>query len=353
MIAEVDQKEAAADDDRKVRADTASLLHQNVAAMKVDNFVVRPRREHVEKFANESAWDELTPEDIIELNTKVAGLPTELVDDDEEAKRFDLLILRTQLAILQALPDFGALKEKVQALASKLEEQTAIPSIKAEIELIHSVASDDWWDGVTIAMLETARRKLRLLIKLIPKGEKKIVYTDFEDQLGDSTTVDLPQVTAGLNMAKFREKARVFLKAHESHLSLQRLRRNQPLTGSDLAELEKMLIDAGGTQALIEEAKERSHGLGIFIRTLVGLDHEAAMKAFSEFIVGTTATPNQIEFVNLVVQELTQNGVMEPERLFQSPFKDLSAQGPIGLFPASKVTRIIEVINTFKERAAA
>jgi type I restriction enzyme R subunit len=324
-----------------------------VAAMKVDNFVVRPRREHVEKFAKESAWDELTPEDIIELNTKVAGLPTELVDDDEEAKRFDLLILRTQLAILQALPDFGALKEKVQALASKLEEQTAIPSIKAEIELIHSVASDDWWDGVTIAMLETARRKLRLLIKLIPKGEKKIVYTDFEDQLGDSTTVDLPQVTAGLNMAKFRERARVFLKAHESHLSLQRLRRNQPLTGSDLTELEKMLIDAGGTQALIEEAKERSHGLGIFIRTLVGLDHEAAMKAFSEFIVGTTATPNQIEFVNLVVQELTQNGVMEPERLFQSPFKDLSAQGPIGLFPASKVTRIIEVINTFKERAAA
>jgi len=352
MIAEVDQKDAL-EDERKVRADTASLLHQNVAAMKVDNFVVRPRREHVEKFAKESAWDELSPEDIIELNTKVAGLPTELVDDDEEAKRFDLLILRTQLAILQALPDFGTLKDKIQALASKLEEQTAIPSIKAEIEFIQSVASDDWWDGVTISMLETARRKLRLLIKLIPKGEKKIVYTDFEDQLGDSTTVDLPQVTAGLNMAKFRERARVFLKAHESHLSLQRLRRNQPLTGSDLTELEKMLIDAGGTQALIEEAKERSHGLGIFIRTLVGLDHEAAMKAFSEFIVGTTATPNQIEFVNLVVQELTQNGVMEPERLFQSPFKDLSAQGPIGLFPASKVTRIIEVINTFKERAAA
>ena len=77
------------------------------------------------------------------------------------------------------------------------------------------------------------------------------------------------------------------------------------------------------------------------------------MNAFSEFISGTTVTPNQIEFINLVVQELTQNGVMEPDRLFQSPFKDLSAEGPLGLFPSAKVTRIIEVINSFKERAVA
>jgi type I restriction enzyme R subunit len=59
-----------------------------------------------------------------------------------------------------------------------------------------------------------------------------VVYTDFEDELGETTTIDLPQVTAGLNMSKFREKARQFLKEHESHLSLQRLRRNQPLTAS-------------------------------------------------------------------------------------------------------------------------
>ena len=202
-------------------------------------------------------------------------------------------------------------------------------------------------------MLESVRRRLRNLVKLIPKGQKKIVYTDFEDELGEATTVDLPQVTAGLNMAKFREKARQFLKAHESHLSLQRLRRNQPLTTLDLSELEKMLVQAGGSQALIEEAKEKSHGLGIFIRSLVGLDREAAMQAFSGFITGTTATPDQIEFVELIVKELTQNGVMDAERLFQSPFTDLNAQGPIGIFPPAKVSQIVEVLNSIRERAVA
>ena len=110
-------------------------------------------------------------------------------------------------------------------------------------------------------MLETVRRKLRALVKLILKGQKRIVYSNFEDEIGESAVIDLPQVTAGLNMAKFKDKARAFLKAHDAHISLQRLRRNQPLTLSDLEELEKMLIDAGGSPELIHQAKEKSHGL--------------------------------------------------------------------------------------------
>lgn len=331
----------------------AALLHQNVAAMNVDNFVVRPQRKYVDKFAQGDAWQNLGPDALHELTTHVADLPTELTDEDEEAKRFDMLVLRTQLAILQAKPDFASLKEKIQSIASALEEQAAIPAIKAEMVFIQEVASDDWWEDVTVPMLETARRKLRALVKLIPKGQKKIVYTNFEDEIGDGTTVNLPQVTAGLNMAKFKEKARVFLKEHESHISLQRLRRNQPLTASDLVELEKMLIEAGGSSELIGEAKEKSHGLGLFIRSLVGLDHEAAMQAFSEFINGTTATPNQIEFINLVVQELTQSGVMEPDRLFEQPFTNLHSAGPMGIFPQATVLQIVQVLEGIRERAVA
>lgn len=298
--------------DGQLRQDLATMLHEKVVAMNVDNFVVRPQRRYVEKFANAEAWQKLGPDEVEELNTKVADLPAAITDEDEEAKRFDMLVLRTQLAILQAKPDFASLREKIQRIAIELEAQVAIPAIKAEIVLIQAVTSDEWWEGVTVPMLETVRRRLRALIKLIPKGQKKIVYTDFEDELGETSVIDLPQVTAGLNMSKFREKARVFLKAHESHLSLQRLKRNQPLTQTDLDELEKMLLEAGGTSALISEAKEQCQGLGLFVRSLVGLDREAAMQAFAEFISGTTASPNQIEFINLIVEELTQTGAVEP-----------------------------------------
>jgi len=114
-----------------------------------------------------------------------------------------------------------------------------------------------------------------------------------------------------------------------------------------------MLIEAGGSTELINLAKEQSHGLGIFIRSLIGLDRETATQAFSQFISGTTATPNQIEFINLVVQYLTENGVMEPDRLYESPFTDMNPLGPEGVFPSAKVDQMVQVLVEIKQRAAA
>ncbi|MCX4177669.1 MULTISPECIES: DEAD/DEAH box helicase family protein [Paraburkholderia] len=354
LIGELEERKEVSDhDEQQVSAETRSLLHAQVAAMNLDNFVVRPQRRLVEKFAKPEPWHSLGSDDFGELAENVAGLPTELVDEDEEAKRFDLLVLRTQLAILQAKPDFTGLREQIRAIASTLEEQDTIPAIKAQMILIQSITGDEWWNDVTIPMLETARKKLRSLVKLIEKVKRKIVYTNFADELGFETPVELPEIVAGMNLAKFRDKARQFLKAHESHVSLQRLRRNQALTPTDLAELERMLIEAGGSQEIIDKAKEQSRGLGIFIRSLVGLDREAATEAFSEFISGTSASANQIEFIDLVVQYLTENGVMEPDRLYESPFTDISPKGPDGLFPSAKVDQMVKVLAEIQHTAAA
>ena len=321
--------------------------------MNIDNFVVRPQRQWVEKFAKTEAWQRLGADDFTDLGQHVAGLPSELVDNDEDAKRFDLLVLRTQLSILQARPDYGSLREKIQAIASALEAQEAIPAIKAQMVLIQAIAGDEWWKDVTIGMLENARRRLRSLTRLIEKGRRTVVYTDFEDELGKESVVQLPEVGTGMDLTRFKLKARLFLKAHESHISLQRLRRNQPLTPSHLNELERMLREAGGTQEVIQQAAEESHGLGIFIRSLVGLDRETATQAFSQFITGTTATPSQIEFIDLIVQHLTENGVMDAARLYESPLTDISQQGPEAVFPSAKVEAIVRVLEEIRERAAA
>jgi type I restriction enzyme R subunit len=61
--------------------------------MNVNNFVVRPRRRIVEQYAKPEAWTVLSPEARSELSHEVAGLPSELDPGNEEAKRFDLLVL--------------------------------------------------------------------------------------------------------------------------------------------------------------------------------------------------------------------------------------------------------------------
>lgn len=352
LIGELEQRKEFGDKaEAEISQETANFLHAQVAAMNIDNFVVRPQRKLVEKYAKQEAWKSLGAEQFSELAQNVADLPTELTDEDEDAKRFDLLILHTQLTILQAKPDFASLRDRIIAIASALEEQPAIPVIKAQMVLIQSMTGEEWWEDVTIAMLETARKRLRALIKLIEKGKRNVVYTDFEDELGEGTTIDLPEVGTGMNFERFREKARQFLKAHENHLTLQRLRHNQPLTPSDLDELERMLVEAGGTKEAINRAKEESNGLGIFIRSLVGLDHETAKQAFSQFISSTSVSANQIEFINLIVDYLTENGVMEPDRLYESPFTDIHSQGPVGVFSVEKADQLQDVLREIRQSA--
>ena len=65
--------------------------------MNVNNFIVRPKRRLVEKYSEPKAWDALGLDERNELIGDVAGLPLELIDDDQEAKQFDSLMLRLQL----------------------------------------------------------------------------------------------------------------------------------------------------------------------------------------------------------------------------------------------------------------
>jgi type I restriction enzyme R subunit len=338
----------------EVRRSLAELLQRETAAMNLDNFVVRPRRRIVEQYARPEAWTVLSPEALSDLSHQVAGLPSELDPENEEAKRFDLLVLNLQLALLRSEPGFARLRDQVKGLAGLLEEKSAIPMVRDQMALIQDVQTDEWWQDVTVPMLEGMRRRLRDLIKLIEKQKRKPIYTDFEDAIGGETVVELPGFGHGTDDAKFRAKAQAFLRAHQDHISIHKLRMNKALTPADLAELQRMLAESGvGGAEDIQRAAEESQGLGLFVRSLVGLDRQAAKEAFGGFLVGKVLAANQIEFVNLIVDHLTEHGVMDAAMLYESPFTDLTPRGPDGLFSSAQVDELLATIEKVRQTAIA
>lgn len=171
----------------------------------------------------------LSPADASEVAENLSELPSSVRDTDEQAKRFDLLVLHLQLSVLGAEPNFGRLRDQVRQLATALLELTNIPQVKAQQDLLEDVAGDDWWVDVTLPMLELLRRRVRSLVRLIEKSKQFIVYTDFIDELGSVSEVALSGLSVGADLERFQAKVRVYLRAHEDHLALQKVRRNKPL----------------------------------------------------------------------------------------------------------------------------
>ena len=239
-------------------------------------------------------------------------------------------------------------------MADGLSELGSIPDVKKHMVLIEAVAGEEWWQDVTLPMLEQARRQLRGLIKLLEKTRRKVVYTDFEDAVGETSEVVLPLGGSAGDFERFRLKVRAFLRAHESHITLHKLRRNQPLTATDLAELERLLIDSGtGTAEDVARAGQEAHGLGLFVRSLVGLDREAATQALNGFVAGKTLSANQLEFVNLIVTHLTERGVMDLDLLYRPPFTGYAPQGPDALFTSAQVDMLFGVLAQVRATALA
>ena len=349
LIAELEKQEAG--EISSLRVEVAERLRQEVEQMNVNNFIVRPKRKLIEKYANAKAWETLEVDDRNELVAEVAGLPSDLVDDDQEAKQFDLLILRLQLGLLRHEKSFVRWSETVRQMAGALEEKVSIPMVRAEMELIIEIQTEEFWQDITTAMLEDVRKRLRTLVKFIEKTTRQNIYTDFSDLIGEERIIELPGFGAGLDADKFRDKTQQFLKAHENDPVITKLRFNEPLGKTDLDTLEQMLIQEGAGTVDDLDRVRASSGLGLFVRSMIGLDREAAKRAFEGFLAGKTLTANQIQFVNLMIDDLTQSGWMNAAQLYESPFTDFSSRGVEGVFEPAQVSQLVSILESVRQTA--
>lgn len=339
------------DSEGVVKQALAGTLKAEVAAMNRDNFIVRERLEYVERFQKPEAWESLTEEDRQTLSHRLADLPSERTYEDVEARMFDLTTLRMQLAHAQGNAGaFETGRVKVVEISMMLEEKSAIPGVKAELEYISAIQQDGFWEGVGLLQLEEMRLRLRGLVQFLDKSKRTIVYTDFTDEVmgvREGEVIDLPKMTG----PQYERKVREYLRDRENHIAIHRLRANQPLTAADLSGLEAALIAIGDEEGeqLLSGLLTRSNApsLAHFVRGLVGMDRVAANAAFARFLSDRSLTPPQIRFVEMVIDQLTVRGVMDASALYEPPFSSLHSGGPDELF-AGKDTVISGVFDALK-----
>lgn len=331
-------------------------LMADVKSMKTENFIVRGELEHVERFQKDDTWNQLDDLDIGTLKEHLSHLP--MVHDYEplQSKLFDLLCYKIQLALLQSNDNaFTTYKNTIQETVSPLESKTSIPEVAANIVLIQDLLTDSYWDNVTLDMLENIRKKIRPLVPLIEKTTSTVVYTVLEDEMGEMQPVRVPDVGSGVDVKQYRKKVESFIKANESHLTIAKLKNGMQLTKTDLEELERFVFESE-----VVEGKERfeacygeQQSLVKFIRSLVGLDRQAVSEAFSKYLAENHYNVTQIRFIEMIIEQLTQNGMLEVGQLYQPPFTSLHYKSLNGVFGMGDAKDIASIVKRFGELSVA
>lgn len=318
------------------------IMHNRVAGMNLDNFMVRPKRQVVEKYQKPEMWFHLTNEHLAELEKQISVLPTEAEPlepnekEEELALRFDHMMLTMQLALTEKTGISDFYRDKLNQIAAKLESKASVPVVGEQLEWLQYVQSANFWTDLTLEDLEQTRRRLRLLMHLIKGTEdQKIVYTNFQDEvLGVHENEGVYEFTGGGGLELYRKKVESYIRENQENLTIQRIKRNLPITKLDLEELDNKLFEASGIKDLAQYQStiHPDKSLGVFIRELVGLERSAAKEAFADYLDDVKFNSQQIRFVNTIIDFLTQNGVMSPAMLAKAPFSDIHFEGVFGLF---------------------
>lgn len=312
--------------------------------LNTDSFIVRQHWKTVEKYRDPNAWNALSDLDMKELFDHIAPLMSE-TDQDEMAKRFDVLMLDIQLAILNGEKKQVGLIQKVVKTAGKLSKKASIPSVAQKMDFIRDAQDKTFWEAGDIPSIEKLRIELRDLMKFLDFEESVTYFTSFTDEF-EGNAIEYQLVYGFNDLDAYKRKVESYLKLHSDHLTIIKIKSNIRITQEELNDLESMLFEQGelGTKEEFEKAFGQQP-LGKFIRSIVGLDTNAAKEAFGGLLSGKTLNSNQIRFIDMIINYFSVKGFVEPEQLFEPPFTDIDSSGIMGVFDEEISTKIIELIE--------
>ena len=338
------------DSERELAEQYINELHQDVEQLDRSRFQVKKYLRYVEEFSKKQRWESLSKSDVIEIQEHLAKLILPKKSDDELARRFDILILNYQLAVLVGKTSTKHFKEKIYSTAKSLAKKVNIPAVKEHAQLLNELSSEIYWKDVNILKLDRVGNALRHLIRFIDKEKQEIVYTNFKDHIEEGEEKDI--MSSYTSLQSYRDRVELYVRKNKHHTVIQKLRTNQPVTQTEINTLEHILFSeehCGTKEEYIKEYGNRP--LGTFIRSVVGLDVEASTKAFSSFLQKSALTADQTTFINQIISFLSSNGTIDKKMLFEPPFTNLNDQGLMGVFNDSEVSNVIKIVDSINDNA--
>lgn len=349
IIEAIRNSENAKNQDDELAESYTNELHNIINNLDEDRFQVRKHLRIVTAFKNRERWNNLTVGDIVDICDNISSLSVTRYEDDEFAKRFDLLALRLQLAILKKSTSQESYITRIYDIAGKLFKKRNIPVVLEKLSLIIMIKEHQFWSTVDIQQIEHIRIELRDLIKFIDKESIAPIYTDFNDELYLTQVSEKDILPTYTRLQSYKDRVESFIRKNKSHLVINKLHKNIPITEKELALLETFLFDE---EDISKEGYDLEYGelpLGKFIRSIIGLDIDVVNTLFASYIQNKNLQLAQISFLNKLINYLNINGTLDKSLLVKPPFTETHDNGIIGVFSdeedVRKIISIVDLVN--------
>lgn len=305
---------------------------------------VKQHLREVDKFSQQQSFQCLSDADVAGLN-KIAPL-VRSEEDDEYALRFDSLMYGFMAALL--LDDStDAFRSGVVGIAVRLQRKATIPQVKEKLPFISRVCEEGYLEKAGVLSLEEVRQELRDLVQFLKDdGNGKKVVTSIADPVLSRTEGEVLEPEE--DYEDYKLKVERYIESNGDKTVIAKLHKNIPMTSYEFVELGNIFTHELGNEAEYEKA----YGdipFGRLVRKIAGVDHEAAMAAFSEFLNDTTLNRDQMDFVTNVVKYVEENGYIDLAKINEPPF-DRPAK-LVRLFDRSKQMKLVKIIRTVNDNA--
>lgn len=277
-----------------------------------------------------------------------------------DAYALDLLMARAQIAVLRKSADVADLKIELLDRLSAL--QLHLNPVREKAEVIKRVKSDEFWNGVTVADLESVRKPLREIMHhrdrqgAMPLPAKIIDVT--EDVAGFETNRRATSLKT-VDMKAYQQIVEAELKRHfETNLTLKKIRAGEAVSEADIQALVSLVLiqSPNASRDVLEEFfADTARPLDFAIREIIGLDPEAVAARFAEFARRhPSLTAKQTRFLGLLQNHIARFGSVTLDRLYEQPFTVVDADGLDGVFEKpEEIDDLLDILSVFAPPTAA
>lgn len=325
-----------------------NTLHNDVLEIDISSAFVRKEIRYIEKYKDRDELISLNDMKLTELKNNISYIVYSK-DTDEKAKRFDLLIMKLQFSILDTGKAIPSAIKGLKELGKGLEKLGSIPKVMEKKEVIKLLNNEEFWQNVDAITLETIRNELRDLIKYLDGdiSSQQIIYTDLSDEI-------INIETKGLSFGEFdflptRDRVRKIMLENQNKASLIKLRNNITLDKIDIEELNEILFGKGIVTIEEVEKEVKETPLGLFLRSIIGLEGRAIEKEFCALISGKGFTGVQIELIDYIKKHYVENGVFYKSQLADEHINNFYGADFFSIFSnmedAKSLIGVIENIN--------